>query len=570
MQSKKKRFKEDIYRIFVVYALIPISLVTVIIFGVVYLIWNRTIIRCVEEKNLEIQKRLETTVSSFVQKSYELASDEIFYELLMDERLKHIAYEELYHIANSIPEAVDFYILDKEYECLAGSTTQVPTFIPQGKEVSWGITKRMHDHSDEVILECNKTYKDNLNRSKLLIGKAIVGKEGINGYLLFVLYGDEFIRTFNNVDLQMIVTDQFDNIFLETTQQFNNSQDKLRNEFKEESNNITIDGNKYYKESSSIVSNKLRVYTFKEVGNLYKVFIWASFFFVLFMGGLIIAMLIVAKEITKEKTKIIDKVVEAFEKVQKGNLEEELCIKSYDEFEVIGKSYNLMLTSIKKLIDINEEKIKQASLAEIKQLESQFNPHFLFNTLEHIRYMAKLDSDAASKMIVSLSTLLRYSINNGILDVTMKEDIEYTKCYLLIQQYRFGERFHYHIYIERDVENCIVPKLILQPIIENAIKYGFGDKDELTVKIKASFLADDLVIVIYDDGIGMQENILNELKDMLKKEVNPSNHIGLYNVHKRIQLMYGKAYGIDIKSEVNEGTVVKIILPINKRGKMTC
>lgn len=570
MQSKKKRFKEDIYRIFVVYALIPISLVTVIIFGVVYLIWNRTIITCVEEKNLEIQKRLETTVSSFVQKSYELASDEIFYELLMDERLKHIAYEELYHIANSIPEAVDFYILDKEYECLAGSTTQVPTFIPQGKEVSWGITKRMHDHSDEVILECNKTYKDNLNRSKLLIGKAIVGKEGINGYLLFVLYGDEFIRTFNNVDLQMIVTDQFDNIFLETTQQFNNSQDKLRNEFKEESNNITIDGNKYYKESSSIVSNKLRVYTFKEVGNLYKVFIWASFFFVLFMGGLIIAMLIVAKEITKEKTKIIDKVVEAFEKVQKGNLEEELCIKSYDEFEVIGKSYNLMLTSIKKLIDINEEKIKQASLAEIKQLESQFNPHFLFNTLEHIRYMAKLDSDAASKMIVSLSTLLRYSINNGILDVTMKEDIEYTKCYLLIQQYRFGERFHYHIYIERDVENCIVPKLILQPIIENAIKYGFGDKDELTVKIKASFLADDLVIVIYDDGIGMQENILNELKDMLKKEVNPSNHIGLYNVHKRIQLMYGKAYGIDIKSEVNEGTVVKIILPINKRGKMTC
>ena len=570
MQSKKKRFKEDIYRIFVVYALIPIFLVTVIIFGVVYLIWNRTIITCVEEKNLEIQKRLETTVSSFVQKSYELASDEIFYELLMDERLKHIAYEELYHIANSIPEAVDFYILDKEYECLAGSTTQVPTFIPQGKEVSWGITKRMHDHSDEVILECNKTYKDNLNRSKLLIGKAIVGKEGINGYLLFVLYGDEFTRTFNHVDVQMIVTDQYDNIFLETTQRFNNSQDKLRNEFKEESNNITIDGNKYYKESSSIVSNKLLVYTFKEVGNLYKVFIWASFFFVLFMGGLIIAMLIVAKEITKEKTKIIDKVVEAFEKVQKGNLEEELCIKSYDEFEVIGKSYNLMLTSIKKLIDINEEKIKQASLAEIKQLESQFNPHFLFNTLEHIRYMAKLDSDAASKMIVSLSTLLRYSINNGILDVTMKEDIEYTKCYLLIQQYRFGERFHYRIYIERDVENCIVPKLILQPIIENAIKYGFGDKDELTVQIKASFLADDLVIVIYDDGIGMQENMLNELKDMLKKEVNPSNHIGLYNVHKRIQLMYGKAYGIDIKSEVNEGTVVKIILPINKRGKMTC
>ena len=88
-----------------------------------------------------------------------------------------------------------------------------------------------------------------------------------------------------------------------------------------------------------------------------------------------------------------------------------------------------MLLSIRKLIDINEEKIKQASLAQIKQLESQFNPHFLYNTLEHIRYMAKLDPDAASKMIVSLSTLLRYSINNGLLDVMVKEDVEYTTCY---------------------------------------------------------------------------------------------------------------------------------------------
>lgn len=570
MKHNKRRFKEEIYRIFVIYALIPISLVALITIGTVYLIWNRTIINYVKDKNIEMQERLELDISSFVGKTNELSKDKIFYELLKDKRLKHLAYEELYHIANSIPEAVDFYILDKDFKWMAGSTNQVPAFIPQGKEVSWGITKRMEEHSDEIILECNKTYKENLSRSKLLVGKAIKSEEKIEGYLLFILYGDEFIKTSETVAVQMVVTDLYDNIFMETTSRFSNSQDKLRSEFKDENNYITIDGNKYFKKESSIIANKIHIYTFMEVGNFQKVFLWAGFFFALFMGALSITMLMVAKEITKEKMKVIDKMVEAFEKVQKGNLEEEISIKSYDEFEVIGKSYNLMLTSIKKLIDINEEKIKQASLAQIKELESQFNPHFLFNTLEHIRYMAKLDPDAASKMIVSLSTLLRYSINSGMLDVTMNEDIEYTKCYLLIQQYRFSERFHYEIYIEREVENCIVPKLILQPIIENAIKYGFGDKDELTVKVKASFLADDLVIVIYDDGVGMESEVLAELQNILNKDSNPSRHIGLFNVHRRIQLMYGKAYGVEIKSELNVGTVVKITLPINKRRNDKC
>lgn len=564
-QQKKRHFKEDIYRTFVVYALIPILLVAIIIFGSVYAIWNRTIITQVEEKNILIQQKLQTVVTSFINKTYELANDKLFYQMLIDDRYKHMAYEKLYHFSNSIPEKADFYILNERLELIAGSTNQVPAFIPQGKSVSWGIINRMKAYPSQVILECSKTYKDNLSRSQLLIGKAVVENEKVKGYLLFVLYGDEFVKTSENIAIQMIVTDQYDNVFIETTQCFKNVQDKIRSEFKKENNYIKIDGNKYYKKKSSIIFNKLNIYTFTEVGSYQRVFIWGSICFLILIGMLSVTMLVAAKKITKEKTKIIDKIVEAFQKVQKGNLDEELYIKSYDEFEVIGKSYNLMLLSIRKLIDINEEKIKQASLAQIKQLESQFNPHFLYNTLEHIRYMAKLNPDAASKMIVSLSTLLRYSINNGILDVMVKEDVEYTKCYLLIQKYRFNERFQYTIYIEREAEDCVVPKLILQPIIENAIKYGFGDKDELTVKVKASFLADDLVIVIYDDGVGMQPEVLKELQDILKQDTNPSRHIGLYNVHRRIQLMYGKEYGLDLKSEINVGTVVKITLPINKR-----
>ncbi len=564
-QHGRKYFKEDIRRAFVIYALIPITSITLITYMAIFFIWNRTVISQTKDKNRRMQQTLEKIVTDFMNKTEELAQDREFIGRLKDPKQKNRVYEILYNFCNSIEEEADFYIFDEDFEMLVGSTKDTPTFIPKDSTTSWGITKRLKTNPKETILECNKTYKDHLKRTRLLIGHTILQDEAVKGYIIFSLYGDEFIKTSGSPTTQILATDQYDTLFLATTPGFSNTLDKVKGEFKQQSHYITIDNDRYYKESSQVVGGKLRIYTFTPVGRFLRVFIWAGLFFILVIMTLSITMVVVAEKIASEKTKIIDKMVEAFEQVQKGNLDVTLNIRSYDEFEIIGESYNLMLKSIKKLLLLNEEKVRQNILSEIKQLEFQFNPHFLFNTLEHIRYMAKLDPDAASKMIVSLSTLLRYSINNTISDVTIAEDLEYTMSYLHIQQYRFSERFHYTTYMERGTEECIVPKLILQPIIENAIKYGFGDKEDLTIKIKVSFLADDLVIVIYDDGIGMEQEVLEELQTLLSQENNRSNHIGLYNVHRRIQLMYGKAYGVTLQSERNEGTVVKIILPINKR-----
>ncbi len=566
-QQGRKYFKEDIRRAFVIYALIPISGITLITYIAVFLIWNRTVISQTKDKNRRMQYTLEKIVTDFMTKTEELALDEEFTNRLTDSKQKNMVYEKLYNFCNRIEEEADFYIFNEDFEMLVGSTKDTPSFIPKDSHISWGITKRLTDNPRETALECNKMYKDNLKRTRLLIGHTILQDEKVKGYIIFILYGDEFIKTSGSPTTQILATDQYDTLFLATAPGFSDTLDKIKAEFKQEAHYITIDNDKYYKESSEIVGGKLRIYTFTPVGQFLRVFIWAGLFFILVIITLSITMVVVAEKIASEKTKIIDKMVEAFEQVQKGNLDVTLNIRSYDEFEIIGESYNLMLKSIKNLLILNEEKVRQNILSEIKQLESQFNPHFLFNTLEHIRYMAKLDPDSASKMIVSLSTLLRYSINNSILDVTIAEDLEYTKSYLHIQQYRFSERFHYSTYMERGTEQCIVPKLILQPIIENAIKYGFGDKEDLTVKIKVSFLADDLVIVIYDDGIGMEPEVLEKLQTLLSQDNNSSDHIGLYNVHRRIQLMYGEAYGLTLKSEPSEGTVVKIILPIHKRGE---
>ncbi len=560
-------FRDDIRKTFVVYALIPIVIITLVSYLAVFFIWNSAIIYQTKQSINHTADKLEHTISLVIDKTTEIAVNNSFYKKLNNTKQKTNVYQELYSFTNKMEEKIDFYIFDENLDLLVGSRQNTPSFITTDNDISWGIIKRMKQNTYDVIFECNKVYKDNIKVTELVIGRAITEQNGIKGYIIFRLYGEEFIKSIGSSATQIIVTDRYDNVFLATTAVYSNFQDKFKPEFKNINGYKKIDRNKYYILKKSIVENKLDVYIITPLGNLLSVFTWIGIFIILVFGILILAIFRTAKKIAFDKTRIIDKIVGAFEQVQEGNLEVKLDINTYDEFEIIGKSYNIMLASIKNLIATNEERVRQTVLSEIKQLESQFNPHFLFNTLEHIKYMAKMDPEAANKMIVNLSILLRYSINNNIRDVTIKEDLEYTKSYLQIQKYRFSDRFTYTIYVEEGTENCIVPKLIIQPIIENAIKYGFESRECLEVRIKVCFVEGRLIVVIFDDGIGMEEELLSHIKYILNGPINKSSHIGLYNVDRRIKLMYGEEYGVDIRSEKFEGTVVRIILPINERGE---
>jgi sensor histidine kinase YesM len=220
-----------------------------------------------------------------------------------------------------------------------------------------------------------------------------------------------------------------------------------------------------------------------------------------------------------------------------------------------------MLKSLREQIEENKELATNVAFSQLKQLESQLNPHFLFNTLDNIRFMAKIDTDAADKMIVSLSGILRYTIRDTREEVTLREDLNNLQYYLNILQIRFNKRFKYRIDVGEDIMDCLIPKLLLQPLLENAIKYGFGGREKLSVTIKGYQITDRLVFVCEDDGAGISEERLKEIREMLEKETNDSAHYGLYNIHRRIRLMYKGDYGLDIEGKEGEGTLVRIVLP---------
>jgi sensor histidine kinase YesM len=277
---------------------------------------------------------------------------------------------------------------------------------------------------------------------------------------------------------------------------------------------------------------------------------------------MILFVFISSKGMASKKTKDLYAIIDTFEKAKEGDLDTHININSNDEFETIADAYNQMLDSLKDQIERNKEMGKLVAFSQTKQLESQFNPHFLFNTLENIRFMCKMEPDIASKMVLNLSTLLRYSISNTQEEVTVDEDVAYTENYMSILKFRFNQRFQYSIDISPEIEACIIPKLLIQPMIENSIKYGFVGRERLVVEVSGYREDDKLVIICSDDGAGMTPEILEEMQQVLSSSANRSSHTGLYNVNRRLQLKYGEEYGIQIESEHGKGTTLKIILPI--------
>lgn len=209
-------------------------------------------------------------------------------------------------------------------------------------------------------------------------------------------------------------------------------------------------------------------------------------------------------------------------------------------------------------IAVEEE--RAMAMPEVRRLESQFNPHFLFNTLENIKFMVRLDPEAAQRMLMDLSKLLRYSIKGRERLV----DLAYTHSYIEIQKYRFGKRLAYEEEIPEEVLDCRVPRLIVQPVIENAIRYGASADGAIRVQVRAAREAGMLVLQVQDRGPGLPPERLRELRQMLAEGADPSVHKGIYNIHRRLQLMYGDGYGLTLECPAEGGTLVRLTLPWEK------
>lgn len=269
-------------------------------------------------------------------------------------------------------------------------------------------------------------------------------------------------------------------------------------------------------------------------------------------------------------SKPITKLARAMSEVRHENLsymvDEASPIK---EIETVNRGFNKMTKQLNQLI-VEEYKNKLAQKeAELSRLQSQINPHFLFNTLQLISWKAhEYEADSVCEMIYSLSYMLEMDIySNEKMFFQLDEELNYIRHYSNIVKYKYNGKITIDVDAPEDLRECIVPKILLQPLVENSVVHGLSAKTTPgCVKIRIYAENDDLVAVIKDDGIGMTQETISEI--MVEKESAPqegdSHHIAVRNIQSRIHLLYGEGYGLMIKSEVFEGTEITLRIPLVK------
>ena len=235
-----------------------------------------------------------------------------------------------------------------------------------------------------------------------------------------------------------------------------------------------------------------------------------------------------------------------------------------DEVGKLQQNFQTMIQQIDELINENYSKQLTIKETEFKALQAQINPHFLYNTLESINWLAKGNGQSQiSKMVEALGFLLRNSISLKQPLITIEEELNVVKNYVVIQKYRFEDRLDFHLQVDLDIVGFYIPKLTLQPLVENAIHYALEPKiDPCKISIYSIVDKETIKLIVEDDGPGMETTFIEKLK---KGEVKTRGQgVGLSNINDRIKLSYGERYGINIESEPNKGTKVIIVLPFNK------
>lgn len=287
--------------------------------------------------------------------------------------------------------------------------------------------------------------------------------------------------------------------------------------------------------------------------------------FVVAILALIIAEILVII-FTRSIVNPIQKLKRLMRKAQEGDLTVSFNAKYNDEIGELGGSFNTMVKEINNLIKLVQIEEKNKRLAEMNVLQAQIKPHFMYNTLDTIRWMAEEHNEEdIVEIIEAFTNLLRISLSKGKEIISVKEELSHVQSYLIIQKIRYEDKLDYEIQFDKEILDYKLIKLILQPLVENAIYHGIKEKRGngkilITGKIEDNLLC----FTVADNGRGMDEETLNKINNMLNNNDGNKNQIGygIFNVNERIKLIHGNEYGLVYRSILGEGTIVELRHPI--------
>lgn len=329
--------------------------------------------------------------------------------------------------------------------------------------------------------------------------------------------------------------------------------------------NATIDSKAMYVNVNTLTSTRWRMATFINIEIIQQTSTNNLIVLLSLLLTTLIITMIASSYIANRISRPINKLKDHMQLIESGEFYQEIEISGQKEVIILAHSFNSMIAEIRQLMTtvINEQKSKRKT--EFQALQNQINPHFLYNTLDSIVYLSEHNmNDKVIEMVVALSKFFRISISRGKNIITLKEELEHARNYLLIQQIRYHEKFDFHFEIDEKLNDCNVVKLSLQPLIENAIYHGISTEyGKGLITIRAYQKQNYLYIEVEDDGYGINPEMIEELYHRIHQE-QPGKSVGMRNVYQRLKLYYGENAKFEIISELDENTIIRFIIPIER------
>lgn len=575
-------FKKRTIKTNLIIALLTVSLIPAIIINIFYYVrMNNFIENKVQSYYFEIVKQTSEQINN-IYDQIEIAERQLidsaitsgvlnnYDEMLPEERLIAVRQLEqsLQNIRRSFSIINNLYLISENNNLYTAGTINSKNILLKKK---WITDIRTGKYEEIVIPTHVSDYMNKLlgkeNEKVVSFVRSITGMKSnqqIGVVQIDLAYSKikEIVESWSLNDQSfMLITDQNNNVIYSSKGMYLGQ--NLTKERKEEiSKNISLDKGKYIKSTGPMVTNYLipelnwmitgEIST-EDINNEFEKLGKITWLITILT---LVLSIILTYLLSREVLRPIAKLVRNMKKVGEGRLDIKVAGTGNRDLQVLTDSFNTMVNRIDRLMKNVREKEEEKLKAELKALQSQINSHFLYNTLNSIKWMAIIaQEDQIANAIISLVKILEYSSKNIERIVPISEEIDFIEDYVNIQQMRSGDHIQVDIDLDERLFAYMILKLTLQPIIENAFLHAFNDHQRGKIIIRGKLAEEFIIFEIIDNGSGMEIKQSDKLTGM-----------GMENVNTRIQLNFGNKYGLKVSSELGEGTNVKIFLPIIKKG----
>lgn len=565
----KKSFHRQLLFCFAVVALLPLLL-----FGVSLIQTMETKINSDYEKRvteqaeqidagvLNLFKNFEETVESIN------ANSKIVGQINEEDSWsKSKIYLQFYREVSGLREYAQVDLYDKTGKCIY-TTAQgnAGTDLP----VYWGILKAVEESEENLVLRrAEPNDKDIL----MYAAGKLLGKENtLEGYIVIGMRAENFEKLLydnGNSKAEVAFLDTYWRMIFESG---NLQTDKIREELMKGHKLLGV-----YRAGELLIEplGNTGLYTVMACPSVFSTEVLNSMYSVLTVM-LIISILLcvgVASHVGRNMTRPVERMNTAMRTLQEGDLTVRIASDREDELGQMSRNFNIMANELEQNVQEKIEKQKELNASHIAMMQAQLNPHFLYNTLDTMKWVAKANHiPEIATMAAGLAKILRTSISKRQF-ICLREELELVNCYVDIQKIRFNDKFSYSVEMEEGLEDCVIPKLIIQPIVENSVLHGLKESEEGNIHVRITGKTGVLCIEVTDDGCGAPDDLMEAINHRRQEQL--VGHIGVSNVDTIIRLTYGEEYGIYMeKSDGNiqttkdgkesGGTRVTLRLPVRR------